>query len=98
RATLEKGRLAPANRVHLCGLAPDGVCHAAPVTGRAVGSYPAFSPLPRDGFRRGEAVCFLWHSPRGHPHRALPRILLCGARTFLPRRPQPKPRPPPAIA
>jgi hypothetical protein len=29
----------------LRGLAPDGVCHAATVTGRAVGSYPAFSPL-----------------------------------------------------
>jgi hypothetical protein len=38
--------------------------------------------------RAGEpawAVCFLWHSPRGHPHRALPGTLLCGARTFLPR-------------
>jgi len=29
------------------------------------------------------AVCSLWHSPRGHPHRALPGILPCGARTFL---------------
>ena len=26
---------------------------------------------------------FLWHFPRGHPHRALPGILPCGARTFL---------------
>src|SRR5215471_11113944 len=32
----------------------------------------------------GRAVCFLWHSPRGHPHRALPGTLLSGARTFLP--------------
>jgi len=30
----------------LHGLAPDGVCHAARVTAGAVGSYPAFSPLP----------------------------------------------------
>ncbi len=26
---------------------------------------------------------FLWHFPRGYPHRALPGILPCGARTFL---------------
>src|SRR4029079_15517645 len=26
---------------------------------------------------------FLWHFPRGHPHRALPGILPGGARTFL---------------
>jgi hypothetical protein len=26
---------------------------------------------------------FLWHFPRGFPHRALPGILPCGARTFL---------------
>ncbi len=30
------------------------------------------------------AVCFLWHYPRSHLHRALPGILPCGARTFLP--------------
>jgi len=29
------------------------------------------------------AVYFLWHSPSGHPDRALPGTLLCGARTFL---------------
>jgi len=50
-----------------------------------VGSYPAVSPLPA-GLSRGErAVCSLWHSPRGHPHRALPGTLPFGARTFLPR-------------
>ena len=86
RATLEIDRLAPIDRVHLCGLAPGGVCRAASVTGRAVGSYPAFSPLPHVGLRQDGAVCFLWHSPRGHPHRALPGTLLCGARTFLPPR------------
>ncbi len=30
------------------------------------------------------AVCFLWHFPRGRPHQALPGILSCEARTFLP--------------
>jgi hypothetical protein len=31
----------------LFGLAPGGVCRAAPVASRAVGSYPTLSPLPR---------------------------------------------------
>ena len=72
----------------LCGLASDGVCLAVLVTEDAVGSYSTISPLPR-GWRRacsrcsGEAVSFLWHFPRGHPHRALPGILPCEARTFL---------------
>src|SRR6185436_13758925 len=71
----------------LCGLAPDGVCLAAFVAEGAVGSYPAVSPLPRGrGVSPcGAAVCSLWHFPRGHPHRALPGTLPCGARTFLPR-------------
>jgi len=34
--------------------------------------------------RAPRAVCFLLHCPRGFPHRALPGVLLCGARTFLP--------------
>ena len=34
------------------------------------------------------AVSFLWHSPRRFRHRALPGIVLCGARTFLPSRPK----------
>jgi len=76
----------------LCGLAPSGVCHATPVTGRAVGSYSTFSPLPA-AVRRGPAVRFLWHSPRGHPHQALPGTSPCGARTFLPRR-EPRPAAP----
>src|SRR5262249_31209005 len=33
-------------RARLRGLAPDGVCRAVSVTGDAVGSYPAVSPLP----------------------------------------------------
>jgi len=39
----------------------------------------------------GAAVYSLLHFPRGHPHQALPGILPCGARTFLP--PPPKGRP-----
>jgi len=66
----------------LHGLAPDGVCRATTVTGRAVGSYPTFSPLPKAPKRLGR-FNFLWHFPRGFPHRALPGILPCGARTFL---------------
>jgi hypothetical protein len=34
------------SRPLLFGLAPDEVCRAAAVAGGAVGSYPAFSPLP----------------------------------------------------
>ena len=30
----------------LFGLAPSGACHAVPVTGPAVGSYPTLSPVP----------------------------------------------------
>ena len=37
----------------LRGLAPGVVYRAAPVTGRAVGSYPTFSPLPPGAFARG---------------------------------------------
>ena len=36
--------------------------------------------------RRATAVFFLLHSPRRFRHRALPGIVLCGARTFLPPR------------
>ena len=53
----------------LFGLAPGGVCHAASVAGRAVGSYPTVSPLPAR--RTGQAVCFLWHFPWGRPRRTL---------------------------
>ena len=67
----------------LRGLAPDGVCHATRVTARAVGSYSAVSPLP-GAASRPRRFAFLWHFPRGHPHRALPGILPYGARTFLP--------------
>lgn len=43
------------------GLAPGGVCRAASLAGRAVGSYPTVSPLPLQF--PAEAVCFLLHCP-----------------------------------
>ena len=49
----------------LFGLAPGGVCRAACVAARAVGSCPTLSPLPG----QARAVCFLWHFPWGHPRR-----------------------------
>ena len=66
--------------VRLCGLAPDGVCLAASVTGGAVGSYPAVSPLPAAPlrFRRDEAgglfsvaLSFAFPRPGVTRHRAL---------------------------
>src|SRR5207237_10176185 len=51
----------------LFDLAPGGVCHAAPVTGGAVGSYPTLSTLPD----RSPVDCFLWHFPQGRPRRPL---------------------------
>ena len=53
----------------LFGLAPGGVCRAACVAARAVGSYPTVSPLP--DWRTSPAVCSLWHFPWGRPRRPL---------------------------
>lgn len=66
----------------LFGLAPDGVFPATFVAESAVGSYPAFSPLP-DAHKTRPAVCFLWHFPSAHAARVLPGILPFGVRTFL---------------
>src|SRR5690554_4905433 len=66
----------------LFGLAPGGVCRAAPVAGSAVGSYPTLSPLPWRGPWRS-AFCGTF------PEVALagryPAPHFRGARTFLPR-------------
>ena len=43
----------------LFGLAPHGVYRAPEVALRAVGFYPAFSPVPPRPFKRVAAVCFL---------------------------------------
>ena len=52
-----------------------------------------FTLTLRETHATRRAVCFLWHSPRRFRHRALPGILLYGARTFLPLRGLPLPRP-----
>lgn len=52
---------------------------------------PSFIPVPKpDGNGISErpmglACCSLLRFPPGHPDRALPGIVSCGARTFLPR-------------
>jgi len=48
-----------------------------------VRSYRTFAPLPVSAIRSIGGM-FLWHSPHGHPHWALPsKSGLSGARTFL---------------
>ena len=46
-------------------------------------SYRTISPLPRELAHDG-AVSFLWHFPWTRILQALPGVLSCGARTFLP--------------
>jgi hypothetical protein len=76
----------------LLGLAPGGVCPAAPVAGGAVRSYRTISPLPpmksHNGIA-GSAVCFCGTFPRVAPAGRYPAPRLRGARTFLP---PPRPR------
>jgi len=60
----------------LCGLAPDGVCRAASVTGSAVSFYPAVSPLPgglesRPGGLFSVALSLAFPPPGVTRHRAL---------------------------
>ena len=66
----------------LCGLAPGGVCHAASVTVRAVGSYPTLSPLPVARRHRRSAFCGTF--PGVAPAGCYPAPCFRGARTFLP--------------
>jgi len=56
----------------LFGLAPGGVCPAAPVARGAVRSCRPVSPLPAGCHTAlARAVCFLWHFPWGRPRRTL---------------------------
>jgi len=67
----------------LFDLAPGGVCHAAPVTRRAVRSCRTLSPLPvpsREGHRRS-ALCGT--VPGVAPAGRYPAPSFRGARTFL---------------
>ena len=69
----------------LFGLAPCGVCPARCITATAVRSYRTFSPLPRR--RRRYVLCGTSRQPGLNPvSRTLSGTLLCGVRTFLPRR------------
>src|SRR4029078_4517935 len=65
----------------LFGLAPQGVCRASSVAGRAVRSYRTVSPLPDP--RRNPAVCSLLHCPSRRLASPLASLLPVGARTFL---------------
>ena len=64
----------------LFGLAPGGVCRAAPVTGRAVRSYRTLSPLPVPEDRR---FAFCGTFPGVAPAGRYPAPCFRGARTFL---------------
>jgi hypothetical protein len=71
-------------------LLPLGFADATTVASRAVGSYPAFSPLPADpslSLRMTAGGCFLWHFPSTKAEasiaQALPGSAPNGARTFL---------------
>ena len=63
----------------LFGIAPGGACHATPVAGGAVGSYPTVSPSPREARRSDLCGAFRRIAPPGH----YPAPLLQGVRTFL---------------
>ncbi len=65
----------------LFGFAPGGVYRAASVAGRAVGSYPTLSPLPRPQPRR---FAFCGTFPGVAPAGRYPAPFFRGARTFLP--------------
>src|SRR6266571_2132386 len=68
----------------LFGLAPCGVCQAAPVTRGAGGLLPhRFTLTATEGWPPVAAVCFLWHFPSRHRDWVLPSAIPFGVRTFL---------------
>ncbi len=86
RTTTRKHRCRCPGVPSLFGLAPGGVCRAASVTVRAVGSYPTVSPLPagsapKGGQGRRSVLCgtFPGVAPAGRD----PAPCLRGARTVL---------------
>src|SRR5205809_5033247 len=74
----------------LFGLAPCGVCPARHITAAAVRSYRTFSPFPgtraKAGLRRYVFCGTFRRVDLNPPSRTLSGTLLCGVRTFLPRR------------
>ena len=69
----------------LLGLAPGGVCRAAPVAGHAVRSYRTLSPLLAGLAARGERSALCGTFPGVAPAGRYPAPCLRGARTFLRR-------------
>jgi len=72
------------------GLAPSRGLPSQHLSMLLVRSYRTFAPLPvpRGSSPRAIGGVFLWHSPHGHPHWALPsKPGHRGARTFLNRIP-----------
>ena len=69
----------------LLGLAPGGVCHAAPVAGRAVRSYRTLSPLLAGLTAPSERSALCGTFPGVAPAGRYPAPCSRGARTFLRR-------------
>ena len=68
-------------------LLPMGSTSPSPLPETRWALTPPFHPYPAGALARaGQAVCSLLHFPWRSRHRALPGIVLCGARTFLPSR------------
>ena len=72
----------------LLGLAPGGVCRAAPVAGCAVRSYRTLSPLLAGLAARGERSALCGTFPGVAPAGCYPAPCFRGARTFLRRAPE----------
>ena len=72
----------------LLGLAPGGVCHAAPVAGCAVRSYRTLSPLLAGLATLSERSALCGTFPGVAPAGCYPAPCFRGARTFLRRAPQ----------
>ena len=68
----------------LFGLAPGGVCRAAPVAGSAVRSYRTVSPLPAGANASTGGLILCGTFPGVAPAGRYPAPFVRGARTFLP--------------
>lgn len=79
-------RAGVAGERELCDLARGGVCRAPTLTRRAVGFYPAVSPLPdpeEDPGHRRSVFCGTFPRPQPRGGWVLPTTVSCRARTFL---------------
>src|SRR5438876_3790473 len=74
----------PPTDAPLFGLAPCGVCRAAPVTRDTGGLLPhRFTLAGQEVAPPIPAVCSLWHFPSRRQDWVLPSAMPCGVRTFL---------------